>query len=229
MIIYEDKSFERILFSGFCDTAIPFSVRINSDGEVIISTLPSLKKLAQTFEKRFNSSPLSRDAHEFLRENLRPFMFEHGFCDNRASRKIVDIYTLEVPPTDNASSAQTMKLTSEDIGKYTNMTSAPLCDLTAFGHTVFAVVSSGKIVAVAYTDLNPDGTSAVEIGVETAVAHRYLGYAKAVCKALISELLQSGVEPIYITSRSNRASKMLAKSLGFKLSESEYNYVFRRM
>lgn len=222
MIVCEEKAFERILFSGFCDTAIPVSVRLDEGSELTITALPSLRGVAREFEKLFGREPFSKKAHEWLKDKLRPFMFEMGFCDNRQSRKIIDVYTRDtdtsaLDPGDSIILTTPMK----------NATTADIDSLIEFGHTVSAIVRDGEIVSVAYTDLVPD-SSYVEVGIETAPKWRRKGLAKAALSGLILELKKNGVSPIFICSRSNRASVCTAKSLGFEKESTEYNYVFRR-
>lgn len=222
MIVCEEKAFERILFAGFCDTAIPVSVRLDCDSELTITTLPSLKGVAREFEKLFGHDPFSKKAHEWLKYKLRPFMFERGFCDNRQSRKIIDVYTRDM-------SASTLDPGDSIIltAPIKNATTADIDSLIEFGHTVSAIVRDGEIVSVAYTDLVPD-SSYVEVGIETVPKWRKKGLAKAALSGLILELKRNGVAPIFICSRSNRASISTAHSLGFKKESTEYNYVFRR-
>lgn len=226
MIIYEEKAFERILFAGFCDTAIPISVRIEKDGDTLITALPSLKREAREFEKLFFHDPLSDKAHAWLKEKLCPFMYEHGFKANRQSRKITDIYvrpTLEVSGLDRGDS---VLLTSPQ----KNATTADIESLLKFGHIASAVVREGTVVSVAYTDLAPDfDTAEIEVGIETAPAYRGRGLARAALSGLICELAHQGITPVYVTSRGNRASQRLARTLGFVKEAVEYNFVFRRI
>ncbi len=225
MITYEEKAFERILFSGLCDTAIPISVRVGKSG-VDICALPSVRDIACEFEKKFGDKPFSKEAREYLQASLRPFMYEHNFIDNRASMKVSDVYAFyegDLPDSPNA-----CIITNDDLVKLANRTSAPLCDLLEFRHTVAAVIEGEDIVSVAYTDVVPKAGHAVEIGVETAKDYRGRGLAKRACGALIYKLAKIGCVPIYECLRTNRASVRLARSLGFVREESELNYVFRR-
>ena len=224
MIITEEKALERILSYGFCDTAIPISIRQSLGDEPEITVLPSLKKVAVKFERDFEDNLFSKDAHAYLRESIRPFMDSIGFLDNRQSRKISLIMSRS--ESGIPSPRQAIKLT--DTSMYSkNLTTAPIRDLIELGHIVCVVMIDSNIVSVAYTDLPPDG-KAVEVGVETASAYRGQGYAKDALTKLICELSDIEVEPIYICSKSNTASVNLAKSLGFKAEAIEYNYVFRR-
>ncbi len=224
MIITEEKALERILSYGFCDTAIPISIRQNFGDEPEITVLPSIKKVAVKLERDFEGKLFSTEAHSFLRDCIRPFMDSIGFLDNRQSRKLNLIMSRsnDVIPE----SMYAVRLT--DKSRFSkNLTTAPIQSLIELGHTVCAVIVDSNIVSVAYTDLPPDG-KAVEVGVETSPAYRGLGYAKDALSKLICELKAIDTEPIYICSRSNTASVKLAKSLGFVTEAIEYNYVFRR-
>ena len=224
MIITEEKALERLLSLGFCDTAIPISIRQQHGEEAEITVLPSLKKVAKILEKNFDGRLFSKDAHAFLRESIRPFMDTIGFLDNRQSRKISLIMTLgdvSVTPTIKAVRLKTVS----DYSK--NLTTAPIRDLIELGHTVCAVLDGESVVCVAYTNLPPNAKM-VEVGIETAPKYRRRGYAKDCMRALITELAKIGAEPIYYCSQSNTGSVKLARSLGFESEAIEYDYVFRR-
>ena len=222
MVICEERAMERILSLGFCDTAIPISVRQDLGKEAEICTLPSLKKTALKFEKLFREDYFSPDAHAWLRENVRPFMHSIGYHDNKQSRKISVIMSrLSSSPDISKSNAV---IISEPIK---NLTTTDIPTLLEFGHIISAVIVDGCVVSTAYTDLPPDGEF-VEVGVETAPSYRHEGYAKDALLTLIYELEALGKHPIYICSKSNKASLSLAKSCDFELEAMEYNYVFRR-
>lgn len=222
MIICEEKAFERILSLGFCDTAIPITIRQEIGRDAEITVLPSLKKAAQKLEKQFGGKYFTPKVHEFLRCEVRPFMDSIGYYDNRQSRRITAIMTqaenTKVIPSDAVILDTPMK----------NNTTADIDSLLEFGHIISAKIIDGAIVAVAYTDLNPAGCEFVEIGVETAPGYRRRGYAKSVLQNLINRLYDLNIKPVYITSTHNKASLKLAKSLGFMTDAFEYNYVFRR-
>ncbi len=223
MIICEHKAFERILSLGFCDTAIPVSVRQNVGEEVIITALPSLKNTVKAFQKLFEGRYFSKQAHAWLREKVRPFMYEIGYKDNRQSRKITQIMTR---PGHSSLPDGNCHILKSDMP---NLTSADVSSLIEFGHIVAAKTLDNKIVSVAYTNLDPIGCSAVEIGVETASGYRQRGFAKDALCTLINELERMNISPIYVCSKTNRASIKLAESLNFETEAFEYNYVFRRI
>ncbi len=223
MIICEERAVERILSLGFCDTAIPISIRKEFTEEVEITVLPSLKKTAQKFEKLFSGRYFSSEAHAWLRENVRPFMDSIGYHDNRQSRK-VSLVMSRAKNSQNPGESNAVILDSP----VKNLTSADIPSLLEFGHIVSAVIIDGAIVSCAYTDLNPDGAKSVEIGIETATLYRRKGYAKSALVGLIRELEKKGIAPVYICSESNRPSIKLARSCNFIPEAREYNYVFRR-
>lgn len=222
MIVYEEKAMERILSLGFCDTAIPISIKEYTGEEAEICALPALKRVVIEFEKRFSDNYFSKASHDWLRERVRPFMHRIGYHDNRQSRKITNIYSLAsdivFPDTYDAERLFEVKK---------NLTTTDIHSMLEFGHIVCVVVRDGAIVCTAYTNLPPEGDE-VEIGVETAPAYRKNGYAKVSLSLLINELSKMGIRPIYACSQSNRASISLARSLGFTLEGREYDYVFRR-
>lgn len=223
MIICEEKAFERILSLGFCDTAIPVSVRQNIGEEAVITVLPSLKNTAKAFEMLFSGRYFSKQAHEWLKEKVRPFMYEMGYKDNRQSRKITEIMTMD---SDSSLPDGNCHILKSDMP---NLTSADVSSLIEFGHIVAVKILDDKIVSVAYTNLNPTDCSAVEIGVETATGYRKRGFAKDALRTLINKLDKMNISPIYVCSKTNRASIKLAESLKFKTEAIEYNYVFRRI
>ncbi len=222
MIICEEKAFERILSLGFCDTAIPITIREDIGRDAEITVLPSLKKVAQKLEKQFGGKFFDIETHNFLRHEIRPFMDSIGYLDNRQSRKITVIMTRDNSITLPCSESVILDAPIK------NNTTADIESLIEFGHIVAAKIVDGAVVACAYTDLNPQGCEYVEIGVETAHAYRHKGYAKSVLQTLISRLNELDIKPVYITSAHNKASLKLAKSLGFEAEAFEYNYVFRR-
>lgn len=224
MIKLEEKAFERILSLGFCDTAIPLSVRQAVGDEPIITTLPSLKKYAARFEREFKDNMFSREAHAWLKESISPFMDSIGYHDNRQSRRISLIMTR--PAFEESMPASDAVMLNEPCD---NCTSADIDTLLRFGHLVSAVVKDGKVVSVAYTDLAIDeDTDAVEIGIETAVGYRRHGHAKSALARLLLELEKRDIEPIYICSEFNKPSLTLARAFGFELEGREYDYIFRR-
>ncbi|MBQ7821193.1 MAG: GNAT family N-acetyltransferase [Clostridia bacterium] len=222
MVICEERAIERILSLGFCDTAIPVTVRQELGKEAQICVLPSLKKSALKFEKLFSNDYFSPAAHSWLRENVRPFMHTIGYHDNKLSRKVMSIMSRGTSFGETPNSGAV--ILKEPIK---NLTTTDIPTLLEFGHIISAVVIDGAVVCTAYTDLAPDG-EAVEVGVETAPAYRRRGYAKDALYGLINELYSLGIQPIYICSRSNIASLKLANACGFKPEALEYNYVFRR-
>lgn len=222
MIVYEEKAMERILSLGFCDTAIPIAIREYSGEEAEICALPSLKRVAVEFEKKFSNDYFSRDAHTWLREKVRPIMHRLGYHDNRQSRRITNIYSLD------SDFAFTCTGDAERLlEEMKNLTTTDIHSMLEFGHIVCVVLRDNAIVCTAYTNLPPDGDE-VEIGVETAPAYRKQGYARDALSRLITELAKLDIRPIYACSESNRASLRLAHSLGFTLEAREYDYIFRR-
>lgn len=222
MIVCEERAFERILSLGFCDTAIPVSIRQKIGEEAVICVLPSLKKTAVKFEKLFCDNCFSPEAHSWLKENIRGFMHSLGYHDNRQSRKVMTVMSRE--------SGEIELISSDAVilnAPMKNLTTTDIPTLLEFGHIVAAVIRDGAVVCTAYTDLVPDG-DAVEVGIETAVGYRRKGYAKRALSALIRELEGRGIRPIYICSENNRASVKTAESCGFVREATEYNYVFRR-
>ena len=223
MVICEERAFERILACGFCDTAIPVSIRQENGSLPCITVLPSLKKTAVRFEKQFSDDCFSKAAHQWLRDNIRAFMDSIGFKDNRQSRKISLIMERTGNKRECAVSSDAVLIQSS----YGNITGADIDSLLEFGHIVCGVITDGKIVSVAYTDLKPLGKS-VEVGIETAVPYRNRGFAKASLSKLTSVLESRGIAPIYICSENNTASLKTAFSCGYSVCAREYNYVFRR-
>jgi GNAT superfamily N-acetyltransferase len=57
----------------------------------------------------------------------------------------------------------------------------------------------------------------VEPGINTHPEYRQRGYAKAVCIAMIDEILRQGRTPVWSCARDNYGSDALAESLGFRL------------
>lgn len=224
MIILEEKAYERILSRGFCDTAIPFSIRQADGDEPVITVMPSLKKTAVKFEKEFADNMFSPAAHAWITNRIAPFMDSIGYHENRQSRRISRIMSRDTSTDEiNVKNAVILDNPIE------NLTSADVTTLIKFGHIVSAVILDKKIVSVAYTDLAPaEDTDALEVGVETAVGYRHSGYAKDALSNLILELSERDIIPIYISSEFNRPSLALARSLGFKSEGREYDCVFRR-
>ena len=56
----------------------------------------------------------------------------------------------------------------------------------------------------------------LEMGIETVVQHRGMGYAEHACKALIEYCLENGYEPIWSCRLENTGSFNLAMKLGFE-------------
>lgn len=78
----------------------------------------------------------------------------------------------------------------------------------------FALIINNEIASIAFSAFRDDNV--LEIGVETFVTHRRLGYAKIVCNALIQYCKTKNYIPIWACKKENNGSLSLAKSLGFE-------------
>jgi GNAT superfamily N-acetyltransferase len=84
------------------------------------------------------------------------------------------------------------------------------------GWRMFGIVRDGALLChalAAYPLADTEEVSAVF----TAPAARRRGLAAAVVAATAADILRRGRRPIYVTTRSNRASRRVAEGLGFGL------------
>lgn len=81
-------------------------------------------------------------------------------------------------------------------------------------HAGYCLLVNGEIASTAFAAYHTD--TQLEIGIETAEAHRGRGYAFQVCAALIDYCLERGLEPVWSCRRENEGSYNLAQSLGFE-------------
>ncbi len=89
----------------------------------------------------------------------------------------------------------------------------------------FCVMYENKVAAMAFTCAI--GGNTVDIGIETAEAHRGRGLGKIAASKLADYLLNQGFFPVWRCADSNPASRGIAEAVGFVL-ESEHN-VYMKM
>ncbi|ULO09485.1 GNAT family N-acetyltransferase [Paenibacillus sp. 19GGS1-52] len=80
----------------------------------------------------------------------------------------------------------------------------------------YCLLSNGEIASTAFAAFRNE--SQLEIGIETAEAHRGKGYAMLVCAALIDYCLEHQLEPVWSCRLENEGSYKLAQRLGFEPS-----------
>lgn len=80
---------------------------------------------------------------------------------------------------------------------------------------VFGVLAGGEVVSLAYCATPPGPAGGpVEVGVETAPAHRGRGHAARAVGAWASAIRSGGRLPLYSTSFDDRSSRAVARKLG---------------
>ena len=77
-----------------------------------------------------------------------------------------------------------------------------------------SLLDGGEIAATAFTSFRHGAQ--LELGIETAEAHRGRGLARLVASALIDDCLRRGLEPVWACRLENVASFRLARKLGFE-------------
>jgi len=75
----------------------------------------------------------------------------------------------------------------------------------------------GEVGAIAFSSFRFDNT--LEIGIETLAAYRGRGLALAVAVAMIREILDAGIEPVWSCRKENTPSLELARRLGFSATK----------
>lgn len=78
----------------------------------------------------------------------------------------------------------------------------------------YALMDGEEVASVAFSSCMFTGL--LEIGIETVEKYRGFGYAKQVCRELISFCIENSYTPIWACRRENTGSYNLAKSLGFE-------------
>ncbi len=77
----------------------------------------------------------------------------------------------------------------------------------------YALMNGDDIVSIAFSSWKYEDV--LEIGVETSQKYRKKGFAKYVCKELLSYCQKNNLSPIWACRLENTGSYLLAKSLGF--------------
>ncbi|WNS44624.1 GNAT family N-acetyltransferase [Paenibacillus sp. MMS20-IR301] len=80
----------------------------------------------------------------------------------------------------------------------------------------FTLLHEGKNASTAFSAYRTENQ--LEIGIESAAAHRGRHYAFSVCAALIDYCLEHGLEPVWGCRQENEPSYRLAQKLGFRVS-----------
>ncbi|MNW46565.1 GNAT acetyltransferase [compost metagenome] len=78
----------------------------------------------------------------------------------------------------------------------------------------YSLLRDGKIASTSFSSCRTGNQ--LEIGIETAEAHRGKGYALSVCSALIDYCLEHELEPVWACRLENQGSYYLAQKLGFR-------------
>ncbi|MDT3426213.1 RimJ/RimL family protein N-acetyltransferase [Paenibacillus forsythiae] len=80
----------------------------------------------------------------------------------------------------------------------------------------YSLLREGEVASTSFSAFLT--ASQLEIGIETADAHRGQGYATSVCSALIDYCLDRNLEPVWACRLENKGSYNLAHKLGFRPS-----------
>ncbi len=225
MVILEDKEIEKALFENCEEVIVPIEVT-KRNGELEIITFEKTQNIANEFEKRFEKSPFTPEAKNFLHSSLKDVVKAWGYtADDIDEGHILtyidkEINTSLILPTTKMIKAQ---------GKYENLTEYELEQLPEESdECYFVTVIENKIVSVC--EMNTEGVfvGAAEINVYTSPEYRKNGYGASNVCAMANYLINQGKRVAYTVNYKNKPSEELAIKCGFeKLAETFYYITYR--
>ena len=225
MVIAEDKRFEEEIIRTNHHIAMPFEMSLTPDGMEIIA-YSFCMEIAEEFERKFASDPISPEAKSFLFAKLLPIMDELDYESDGDACRVHLEYRCTAPDTSKILPNCEIIDTLEGVDYDESLPLDEFCLEPEDPIDRMAVIKDdGKIVCFCgLNDISADDGFA-EITVECAPDYRNRGYGVS-CVALLSEyLLSIGERVEYICSDDNEPSKKTAVSAGFELYKTVLPFV----
>ncbi len=235
-----DRGGEEFVFENEWDTAVPITVRKKDGSEAVIEVFPAYEKEASEFLDKFGGDPFSDEALDFISENIGAKMRDRGYEEDEGGKfrkRYYYTYVIKSEKDINRDAVldSTLPLTKKNIRKKKNKTTFDLPLYIEEEMTSFITVTDEKIVSIAAEnrscseDFEDEGCDVIEIGTETNVDYRRMGYAASNCAALAEKLIkETGCYITYETANTNVSAQKCAEKAGFTRYGSCYYYIMRK-
>ncbi len=219
-----DNDGEAFIRESLFDIAVPVHIE-QFNGETKIFAYPFAKDLCEEYEARYSDNLFSDEALDFIRKGCKAFREELRYKEEKHPKNWGYNFTCS-----NFSASEDIKC--ERIrrdGKYKNLTTFNISECLAYERVIYAVVKEGQMISVAVTsEAVKDAEEYIEIGTETAVGYRQMGYSTATVRALGEFLTAKGLKVLYKCHHENLASAKVARSAGFSEAGKFFYYVLRK-
>ena len=221
-IWFVDEDGEEFVLENEWDIAIPVDLLL--DGERLrITCFPLVEPQVRAWFERHGADAFSERSLRALTGAIIPLMREKHYVPEPRRHRWGYLMRRERGAVSELSCIG--MLSSEDEER--NLTGYDIEASLDEGCVGFGAEEDGKIVAVAMTHAEPDGTA--EIGVETVKAFRGKGYASGCLCALSAYLEKMGCTAEYRCFFDNVASKKTAEKAGYVPRGKYYYFVLRHM
>lgn len=226
-IILEDKVLEEYVMDGKSDVGVPISLYIPDGEEAVITVYSKFERVAKEYWKKFSENPFSKEALEFLDDEINPVMEDAGYFHDTTVDWTTHRFTAEKGYRNRAvCDYKIVRIdTTEQFESYINsLTQTFTFDENDELDVCFAVVHGNTMLSYAcVNDILDEGC--YEITVETNPFARGLGCGTAAVSALCEYITSKGERASYICRSSNKASKKLAENAGLTHVGTGYNFV----
>lgn len=231
---------EEFIFENEWDTAVPITIRKKNGSKTDIEVFPTYEKEAKTFLEKFEDDPFSDEALDFISQEIGAKMRERGYEEDESGKfrkRYYYTYVIRSEKDINRSVIldSTLPLTKKHIRGKNNKTTFDLPLYIEEEMTSFITVKNGEIISIASEnrscseDFEDEGSDVIEIGTETNINHRRMGYAASNCAALAEKLIkETGCLVTYETANTNVSAQKCAEKAGFVRYGSCYYYIMRR-
>ncbi len=236
-----DGGGEEFIFENEWDTAVPITIRKKNGSETVIEVFPTYEKEAELFLEKFEDDPFTEEALDFISKEIGAKMCERGYEEDEGGKfrkRYYYTYVIRSEKDINRGAIldSTLPLTKKHIRGKNNKTTFDLPLYIEEEMTSFITVKNGEIVSIASEnrscseDFEDEGLDVIEIGTETNVDHRKMGYAASNCAALAEKLIkETGCYVTYETANTNISAQKCAEKAGFVRYGSCYYYIMRRI
>ena len=224
-----DREGEAFVFENDWDILIPVELCKTPESGLVVTVIPRLKKLGKRFLTDFSDRPFSKEALDWLRDEIGSVSAAWGYPVGRHSVRHCRIFRFPEGEKVRDPLPGGRVLTEADEER--NETTFDVSESVSDGRLCFGQAEGGKIVSVAVTHASPDerepgGT--LEIGVETIPRARRRGYAASCLLGLTQMITANGLIPEYRCTYSNVASAKVARAAGYRQVGEACSFVLRR-
>jgi hypothetical protein len=214
-IIFEDESYDRAFEAGELSEAD--AVTLAGDGKRLISVtaVRAAKDEVDAYLARYESEPFSKEAADFLSNELLPVFGRFGYESDPDSPYVTVAFSPDKGiPAPKKTLPQGVSLVWCEEGEGEKYDFSLIEGGADDGECALAVKDGVVLCAAGINDLCREGY--YEIYVECAEGYRRLGLGSACVALLCSRLCEAGRGVRYETTGDNVSSIALARSLGFR-------------